>query len=49
MIVFALAGAALLFFSVRQLYRKDYASPGQPPEKPGEEARDEPDGGEEDE
>ena len=32
MAVFALAGAALLFFSVRQLYRRDFLYPGQRPE-----------------
>ena len=32
MVVFALAGAALLFFSVRQLYRRDFLYPGQSPE-----------------
>ena len=32
MIIFALAGAALLFFSVRQLYRGDFLYPGQSPE-----------------
>ena len=32
MAVFALVGAALLFFSVRQLYRRDFLYPGQSPE-----------------
>ena len=32
MVLFALAGAALLFFSVRQLYHGDFLYPGQTPE-----------------
>lgn len=32
MIVFALAGAILLFFSVRKLYRRDFLYPWQTPE-----------------
>ena len=34
MVLFALAGAALLFFSVRQLYRGDFLYPGQSPDPP---------------
>lgn len=43
MIVFALAGAALLFFSVRQLYREGLLFPGQSPEEPNEEGEEEDD------
>ena len=40
-IIFALVGAALLFFSVRQLYRRDFLYPGQSPEDPDGENEDE--------
>ena len=36
MAVFALAGAALLFFSLRQLYRRDFLYPWQSPDPDGE-------------
>ncbi len=44
-VAFALVGAALLFFSVRQLYRRDFLYPGQSPEDFDEDV---PDGEEED-
>ena len=35
MVLFAVAGVALLFFSIRQLYRRDFLYPGQSPEESG--------------